>query len=292
MTMTIEPTPRSARPFAWSIRRELWENRAVYFAPLAIAGLILLGFAVAMRKLPDDLRNLLALQGDVIGKPYSIAAFALLINFVLVGIFYCLSALQAERRDRSILFWKSLPVSDRTTVLAKVMVPFVLLPAITFAVIAATQLIMAVASTLILLATGIPVDVLWGELALLKRWLVLGYGIVTLTIWYAPVFGWMLLVSAWARRMSLLWAVGPFLGLAIVERVAFDSLRVLGLLKVRLLGAFDAAFDANPNGPSATDLGQLAPVKFLSAPETWIGVAIALACITVAIRLRRSADPL
>ena len=57
-------------------------------------------------------------------------------------MFYCLDALYGERRDRSILFWKSLPVSDLTTVLSKASIPIVVLPLLTFAVTVATQLIM------------------------------------------------------------------------------------------------------------------------------------------------------
>ena len=60
----------------------------------------------------------------------------------LVGVFYCLDALHGERRDRSILFWKSLPVSDLTTVLAKASVPCRVLPPRAFALALATQLML------------------------------------------------------------------------------------------------------------------------------------------------------
>ena len=73
----------------------------------------------------------------------------------VVGVFYCLDALHGERRDRSILFWKSLPVSDLTTVLSKASIPLVILPLITFAIVIATQLIMLLLSSAAMLISGL-----------------------------------------------------------------------------------------------------------------------------------------
>ncbi len=111
------------RPFYWSVRRELWENRSAYIAPLAVAAVVLVGFLFSTIGMPhrrlETLRLPLARQASVIGQPYHFAEAAMIITMVIVTVFYALNALHAERRDRSILFWKSLPVSDTTTVLAK-----------------------------------------------------------------------------------------------------------------------------------------------------------------------------
>ena len=74
--------------------------------------------------------------------PYDIAAMMLIFTAFIVGVFYCLDALHGERRDRSILFWKSLPVSDLTTLLSKATIPLIVLPLVTFAIIVATQVVM------------------------------------------------------------------------------------------------------------------------------------------------------
>ena len=120
----ISPT----RPLYWSVRRELWENRSIYIAPLAVAAVYMLGFLISLFWLPRSLRGLEALhdatpQPIALAMPYSHAAMLIMVVGFLVGIFYSLDALHGERRDRSILFWKSLPVSDLTTVLAKASVP-------------------------------------------------------------------------------------------------------------------------------------------------------------------------
>src|SRR5688572_10246532 len=110
------------RPMYWSIRRELWENRSIYLAPLITIAVILFAFLFSTIRLPQKLRTLSALapgkQHEALVMPYSAAAGLTIMVAFIVGAYYCLDALHGERRDRSILFWKSLPVSDRTAVLA------------------------------------------------------------------------------------------------------------------------------------------------------------------------------
>ena len=112
------------RPFLWSLRRELWEYpRSITLGPVIAAAVVLFGFTVSALHQPLYRRNALALppakQAIVIALPYDIAAMAIIVTGLIVAGFYCLGALHNERRDRSILFWKSMPVSDLVTVLAK-----------------------------------------------------------------------------------------------------------------------------------------------------------------------------
>src|SRR6266481_3059637 len=141
-----ETTPLTAtgympatRTFYWSVRRELWENRSIYIAPLIVAGVELFGFLVSSIGLPERRRDVLLLEPAktraAIEVPYDMAAIMLILTAFVIGVFYCLDALYGERRERSILFWKSLPVSDRTTVLSKTSVPLLVLPLITFVII-------------------------------------------------------------------------------------------------------------------------------------------------------------
>ena len=148
----VAPAASTAvRSMYWSIRRELWESRSIYIAPLAAAAVFLLGFLIGTIHLPQEMRALSALdpahQREAIAIPYDMVAALLMLTAMIVGMFYCLGAFQAERRDRSILFWKSLPVSDLTTVLSKASIPFVILPLLTFAITVATQWIMLLLRT-------------------------------------------------------------------------------------------------------------------------------------------------
>src|SRR5712692_8666140 len=129
------------RPMYWSVRRELWENRSIYIAPLIVAAFVLFGFMISTIGMPHRRRAVLMLapeqQRATIGMPYHLAATMLMLTALIVGVFYCLDALHGERRDRSILFWKSLPVSDRTIVLSKASIPLVVLPLFILSIIVA-----------------------------------------------------------------------------------------------------------------------------------------------------------
>src|ERR1700674_1535288 len=165
---TVTDRRYSTRPFYWSVRRELWENRSIYIAPLIVAAVQIFGFAISTIGLAERRRAVLLLdpaqQRAAIEMPYDIAAMLIILTVFIVGVFYCLDALHGERRDRSILFWKSLPVSDLTTVLSKASIPLVVLPLLTFAIVVATQLIMLLLSSAVLLATGRSVATLWRQL--------------------------------------------------------------------------------------------------------------------------------
>src|SRR6266571_2086054 len=143
---TVADRRYSTRPFYWSVRRELWENRSIYIAPLIVAAVELFGFFVSSIGLPERRRAVLLFEPAkaraAIEVPYDVAAIMLILTAFVIGFFYCLDALYGERRERSILFWKSLPVSDRTTVLSKTSVSLLVLPLVTFVIIISTQLVM------------------------------------------------------------------------------------------------------------------------------------------------------
>src|SRR5207245_11202366 len=115
-----------------------------------LAPLLLFGFLLSIIHLPHEMRALAGLdpakQRDTILQPYDMAASLLMGTFILITMFYCIEALQRERRDRSILFWKSLPVSDVTTVLAKASIPFLVLPLVSCAIAFVTEFIMLLLS--------------------------------------------------------------------------------------------------------------------------------------------------
>ena len=287
--------PWPTRPLHWSVRRELWENRSLYIAPLAVAGVVLFGFLISTIGLPHRRRATLLLepaqQRAAIEKPYDMAAMMILATVFIVGVFYCLDALHGERRDRSILFWKSLPVSDLTTVLAKASIPLVVLPLIAFAIIVATQVDMLLLTNLVLAANGVPATT--GEqLPFFRHSLILAYGLATLALWHAPIYAWLLLVSGWARRATFLWAVLPFALISALERMALGTSHFGSMLGYRLVGHFERAFVTEATGGHINSVTQLTPAKFLSTPGLWVGLAIAAGLLAAAARLRRDRGPI
>ncbi|MEY2578981.1 MAG: type transport system permease protein [Verrucomicrobiota bacterium] len=297
----IAPAPIApTRPFFWSVRRELWENRSIYLAPMIAAGVVLFGFGITAFSLPRLRHNALALESTrmraAIELPYDAAAMMIMFTVFIVGIFYCLDALHGERRDRSILFWKSLPVSDLISVLSKAIVPLAILPLLTLVIVLATQFIMLLLSTAVLLPSGLA-GTTWQLLPWPRLSLILLYGLVTSALWEAPVFAWLLLVSSWARRATFLWAVLPWLAISAIEKLAFDTTFFIRMLVHRLTGGFEEGFvvvhyPKDAHVPVVDRLTQFDPIKFLSSPGLWIGLIIAAGFLIAAIRLRRYRGPL
>ncbi len=270
----------------------MWENRSVYLAPLAVAVVVLFGFLVTVHGLPGRRRAALLLdpllQRTAIALPYNLAAIMILITVFVVGVFYCLDALYGERRDRSILFWKSLPVSDLTTVLSKVTVPLLVMPLVSFAIIVGTQLIMLLASSAVLFMSGISPATTWTNFPFIQQSLILLYSLTVLALWHAPIYGWLLLVSGWVRRAAFLWAVLPLFIISVFEKITFDTSHFASMIRHRLMGFAAEAFAFNPQGKeSIFSFAQLTPGKFLGTPGLWIGLIFAAIFLTAAVRLRR-----
>jgi len=282
------------RPFYWSVRRELWENRSLTLAPLAIAALVLFAnLIVSLFKLPHQIEILPTLspaeQHLSVVRHFSMAPAPIMLTAFLVGFFYSLDALYGERRDRSLLFWKSLPVAERTAVLAKASVPIVLLPAYAFLLSLATLALMLIAQCVILIGHGISPAPLFTELPFLQQPLIMIYGLTVHSLWFAPLYCFLLLVSAWAKRLPLLWVILPPVALAVVERITLDTSSFASLIGYRITGAMKEGFSGfgQGQGGDINRLSQLTPLHFLASPGLWSGLVFAVICLFLAVRLRR-----
>ncbi|PYQ49612.1 MAG: ABC transporter permease [Acidobacteria bacterium] len=277
----------------WSVQRELWENRSIYLAPLVVQAVVLFGFLISMFTLPRRMQMALALdavkQNELVTMPFHFAAGLPIVTAFIVGVFYCLDALHGERRDRSILFWKSLPVSDRTSVFSKACVPLIILPLFIFAIIVAAQMIMLGLSTVVLLGNGPAVAMLWTNVKFFQSSVALLYALIAIALWHAPIYGWLLLLSAWARRATFLWAVLPLLAIGMFEQIAFRTTLFASLLKYRLIGWFTQAF---VQSQVIDPLMALTPGKFLSTPGLWIGLIAAAIFVAAAVWLRHHREPI
>jgi ABC-2 type transport system permease protein len=293
----ITPAVSSAiRPMYWSVRRELWENRSVYIAPLAVAAVFLFGFSIGTIGLPHKMRAMAALdmaqQHEAVAKPYDIAALLIMGTAFIVGVFYCLDALHGERRDRSILFWKSMPVSDLTTVLSKASIPIVVIPLVSFAITVVTQWIMLLLSSAVLLGSGLSAATLWTQVPFVQMSLMLLYHLVAIhALWYAPLYAWLLLVSSWARRAAFLWAALPLLAIGVVEKIAFNTSYFAAMVQYRLTGG-PKGIPFTTGNMAMDPMMHLSPGPFLISPGLWIGLAVAAAFLAAAVRIRRYRGPI
>jgi ABC-2 type transport system permease protein len=279
----------------WLVRREFWENRAIWMIPAVIGALLVLAslFGKVNMNLPGPL------PVHAFGQLFMVAVAGTF--FVVMSIYatwYLLDCLYADRRDRSVLFWKSLPISDTTTVLSKLGTALVIIPLVYFAAADATTLIMAfivsvrAGSTI---GAGVWHLDLWVQLQVL--WI---YLIVTTAIWYLPIAGYLMVVSAWAKRAVMLWSILPPIALLIAERWFVGTHVTARLLWERMVGWVPLAFHVNPgDGAWVTSVVDndtirtpqslwsfLNAADFFSSPETWLGAAAGAVLIIGAIQLR------
>ena len=290
---TPRPAPGPTRPFYWSVRRELWEHRSIYLGPAIAAGVVLFGFILASLR---TAHVQMGMNFDGGGRPailsalpYVIVAGVVLGTAVLVAFAYCLGALNTERKDRSILFWKSLPVSDVTTVLSKATVPIVIIPLVSFVVILASELVVV---TLGALANFHPTGMSSGDIFNFVASAIV-YGTVVLGLWYAPIYGWLLLISAWAKRGAFLWAILPPIALCVLEGIIFHTKYVADMLGMRLNGGFAAAFAMSaPDGVDRMGMPHITREQFFTSPDLWVGLLVAAGFIAAAVWLRRRGEPI
>ncbi len=279
----------TTRPFLTLVRRELWEHGGLVWAPLAMAlTIIVVSLVSVMVKGSVDIdlgedRPLPELFGDA-EKQRGIFSLVmaglvwpqLLVAFVVV-FFYLLDGLFTERRDRSILFWKSLPVSDTKTVLSKLFVALVAMPLWSWALSLVVGLV--VFGVLATQVSGTPAAGLgtWhGGTWLMVQATMLGKMAIA-ALWYLPVAGWLLLVSVLAKRAPFLWATLPFLVLSLAERIALGSNEVGALVAQRLFGFRE-------------EVSLMGEFPLLASPDLWIGVAVGAALVYAAIRVRQRSD--
>jgi ABC-2 type transport system permease protein len=231
------------------------------------------------------------MQQPHLGEPYEMAATLIMGVAFLVGVLYCLDSLYGERRDRSILFWKSLPTSDLTAVLSKLIIPLAVLPLLSFVITIATQWMMLMLSGLVLLGSGLSVATLWGQSSFMHfSWMLLYHLVTVHGLWYAPMYGWLLLVSAWAPRAPFMWAFLPPFVIWGVEKLAFNTSYFLAMLQRRLMGPEPPTPPAS--GSMMDAMAALSVGQFFSLPGLWIGLAIAAIFLAGAVRLRRYRGPI
>jgi ABC-2 type transport system permease protein len=287
------------------IRRELWEHRALWITPLIVGGLLVLAaFPIHLGNL-----NFGTHAEDFASADNRLGMFTLMLwgqtvpqylVMVIVLSFYLMDCLYQERKDRSILFWKSLPVSDASTVISKLLVALVVVP---LGVYLTAMLCGVLFQTIWSVRTAIgslpKIAVAWDTVAWLKVQALMLYGLVVSTLWFAPMAAFLLLVSAWARRNVFLWASLPPVIAICVERAAFGTRHIGDLLEYRSWSGLWNVLLVEPITPDSGhgrvySLAQLFDNVPMSRAvlniDLWLGLAVAAALVFAAIRIRRYRD--
>ncbi len=314
---------RSPISTLWTLmRRELWESPVAFkWTPLGIATFLVLMSVLTLiigaridseMAFTSDGIRMFADQDDerrsllVSGALFSVSSFFTMI-MVLVTLFYLAGSLYDDRKDRSILFWKSLPVSDTMTVLSKVVTACLLVPAMYLAGIMITQVVLLIIASFYALMAGVdPMSTFWLPAGLPSMWLVLGLGMIVQALWLLPIYAWLVFCSSWAPRLPILIAVAVPAVIAIGQHFwsIFSNFRLpdFNLAMIMLRRLFEGVMPTSVNWQdSATGMGtQIEPsrdmflslstvIGYLGKPGMWIGIIIAVAFLAASIWFRRRA---
>jgi ABC-2 type transport system permease protein len=274
------------------IRREFWEHRMMLvMAPLVLCVLYLILCVLAGAKVGVHL--------ETFGRePMSSAAYLVVMHtaftillyllMAVVGFFYLCDCLYAERKDRSILFWKSLPVSDTLTVVSKLLVALIAIPVVVYVLSFVTNI----------LAFGILKMMIHSEAppAVAANWTVSGWlrlngyllvDILVLGLWFAPVAAYQLLISAAVPRAPFVFTILPPLALVFGEALFLGTWNIGHFLTFRL-----GAVQMRPRHGDGVQgvIDALNAMPLLGRLDLWIGVLVAAALIVLTIRIRRHRD--
>jgi ABC-2 type transport system permease protein len=274
------------------VRREFWEHRSLWICALVVQGLLAL--ALLFGRISMDLpEHMLTEQQRV--SIFTIGQWGLaqplFIVMLITVVFYLLDCLYAERKDRSILFWKSLPLSDELTVGSKFLVATVVVPFGAFVLASVSDLLYAA-----IFAVRVPGALSWNTYEWLRTELVLLLEVLLGVLWYAPIAGALLLFSAWIPRNPILWASLVPVVAPIVEFVAlrthyiysFEHYRINGIWQKLVSGpdVFEkAGFHNLP--PAGMVLDTINFRGIFTDVDLWLGVVAAFAMAYAAARVRR-----
>jgi ABC-2 type transport system permease protein len=216
--------------------------------------------------------------------------------------FYAIDSLYGERRERGILFWKSLPISDAQTVLAKLFIAAIAMPLAAAAAAFVTQVLVFIIASIKL---G-PLEILHGHLWTPSLWggslLLTGYLLLAGALWYLPVLGWCLLVSAWAPRSPVMYATLPPMGVALAEFIVFrthyfwdvcvERLKLFGLLAHALGGRAvnHVVIDDEHMEIPRSMVETIQAGQFFGSASVWLGVVVGAGLVAGAIWMRRNRD--
>jgi ABC-2 type transport system permease protein len=297
------------------LRREIWEHRSILLTPAVIALLVTLMAVtghVAVSTYNQAL-DIAILGASNLGEAERSAAVGVLLTGIaslfaismwILTIFYALDALYTERKDRSILFWRSIPCTDAETVVSKLLTAMLVIPVVTFVGIIVTHLaVLSVTSLWIEWRGANAWHLMWSATPFMDNWVATLVVLVALPLWLSPFIGWFLFVSAFAKRSPFLVAFLPIVILPMLERTLLGSSLLADALFVRTgklplfrgLDTGDLLFYkgeemAMSDVPTVSLLPLLDLSRFFGSPALWLGIVVCVLFTVAAVYVRRYRD--
>lgn len=301
------------KTFYWLMQREIWEHRAFWIAPTVVSALLLFFILLAITGLSagpgildifDHVPALDTLDSDTRAAMTQLFAYGIYAGFdkvmLIVLAFYLQESLNNDRKDRSILFWKSLPITDTGTVLSKLATAMLSVPVMFLAFVIGLHLLLLILGSVVGIAGGLEGWYLaWHPGQLLLAWLALVNGLLVQSLFLLPFFAWFLLCSAFFRTAALVWAIMIPLVIGLFENWVLDTGYVMDWIGQHAGAAMNLipsneiqdAFQNNMSYGQTLPLLRGEPFWESFASSTfWTGAVVAAVLIIAAIWLRRYRD--
>jgi len=303
----------TVKSFQALVKREYWEHRgAMFITPMAMAaffaGIMILGALTGdgltvnehkfsfLDHLPEAVEKFEGIDQEERSKGVQIGLYAPMVLFgfvmLIISLFYTLGSLYDERKDRSILFWKSLPISDTTTIASKFISVCILIPALYFVVIAAFQLFLLLFTTVGAWFGGSSGVTIWASSNLFGVLFNCLMSLIVASLWLAPIWAWLMFASSWAKKVAFLWGTLPIFLISIAEGWIFHSSNFIEMVGIRIASGF-AILNSNMNNLLGGDMFDV-PVwnwyQTFGNMEFWMGLFVSAVFLAGAIYTRRHRD--
>jgi ABC-2 type transport system permease protein len=295
------------------LKRELWEHRSIFVTPIAIATIVTLGVLATLvfaSGFAAELDLVIFGAQNIAGDPerkvaltgfFLTTSWVFLIALAILTVFYTLDSLYSERKDKSILFWRSLPVTDAETVVSKLITAIIVIPVVTVIGIIGTHIVnLIITSIWVSMKGGDGWMLIWGSVSLIDNWLAALVIVMASAIWMSPFIGWFLLVSAYTKRSPLLMAFMPPILIGLLEGIILRTHVFAENVLARgdgmpIFRTVDIERFFNEEQWRVADgatnlLVHLDIVGFFVSPAMWAGVAVCGLLSTGAIYVRRYRD--
>ncbi|WP_417623243.1 hypothetical protein [Paremcibacter congregatus] len=297
-------------PFKTLMLREYWENRrAIFTTPLVITGLamalVIVGMGIFGQSIHIDdeaftLREFISTMSERDAQEMRdhLNHALLAANMpVFIGVWFCmvftaLGSLYDERKDNSILFWKSMPVSDLQTVASKLLTVMLVIPLVAIGFTFIFQVFLLIVGSFATIGTEFSAwELLWGSSNLPALLLTEISAVIIYGLWSLPIFAWFMLASVVAKRTPLLVATIPVALAALMEELFFNTNHLLMFVANRL--SINTEHNIHMDGQRMEQISFQTPLDMfqsISDPELWLGLALsaALLYLTIVLRKRKS----
>lgn len=312
----------------WLVKREYWEHKGGFFwAPLIASAIYILmslvGVAIGQQAETEgfdfNLSHIVAEVSDptkanevsqAVQFVFQTIGLMPMVVTIFVVFFYCIGTLYDERKDKSILFWKSLPTSDRDSIFAKLISAIVLAPLIGTIIAIATSFVLFAIISLIVMFKGHSPAPLWNVAGIASGCANLILNIAITGLWALPTIGWLMLCSSWANRVPFLWAtIAPILAGIMVSITGIMGIfnldsgwfwsNIVGRALLGLIPGMEMIYRYNNDAVSLEihtpndffDLFTTAnTANGFANPQLWIGAIVGILMVMIAIRMRRYRD--